>query len=257
MDDKFYFVGVGSKGVKIAKQLSKIYSTYKNEIFYKKGNSLQIHSLTNSKTVLPDVEDELVVLAGSVNDHYWQEARKALSERKPCLLLTMCIDLKGKTESSNMPTFANECLIFPEPLITKSSDIAQLVMQLMITHLPWYICKVGSLIGYDIADTKGVFAGRVTAIKKMTSNKKHYRQNFSKFLDENKSALSKSQGVLMSLWGEDKYLPIVTANEMMAEMEKQIILPDANLLFTYHVLPKDCHRFMAIIWMTLESDDSH
>ena len=60
----------------------------------------------------------------------------------------------------------------------------------------------------------------------------------------------------MSLWGEDKYLPIVTANEMMAEMEN-VIMPDANLLFTYHVLPKDCRHFMAIIWMTLESDGSH
>lgn len=254
MNNKIIFIGVGSVGDKTAIELSRIYESFGNDIFYgKHGKALQyfqIHSFTNLNKVCLDVEDKFIILAGSIGDPSWQEARKTLSEQKPYLLLTIGTGFKRKVNKDSLLTFNNECLVFPDPLLVVPVEIAQLVLQIFFMHMPWSICQMGSIIGYDLADTKQVFEGKVVKVRKMTSDKEYYRENFSKFLNENKKHLSGSQGILMSLWGKNKELSISTAMKLGNEMES-LIMSGAHRMITFHVLPKDRPDFMAIIFMAL------
>ena len=108
----------------------------------------------------------------------------------------------------------------------------------------------GSLIGYDLTDTKRIFAGKITKVRQMTSDKEHCRQNYSEFLTANKADLSRAQGILISLWGRNDVLSIPKANELMEEM-KRLVMPDAHHALTYHILPEEEPTFMATLFMAL------
>jgi hypothetical protein len=254
MNDEIYFIGAGNDGDETAVELSRIYESMANDIYYKADEQqlqyLQINSFRNYKKSMFDVENKFIILAGSIHNHYWQEARKKFSEQNPYLMLTIGIGFDKVIVSNTLLTFKNECLIFPDPFVVNPVDVAQLVLQIFLIHMPWNICQMGSLIGYDFADTKNVFAGKVIKIKQMTSCTEHYRQNFSKFLDENKKTLSKSQGILLSLWSQDKVLSISKANELMKEIESY----SDRKMFTFHLLPRGKPEFMTTMLIALRDE---
>ena len=102
-------------------------------------------------------------------------------------MLTIGIDYEQAIGHDAFQPFPNECLVFPAPSLFDPVEIAQLVLQIFFIHTPWNVSGRGSLIGYDLADTMQIFAGKVTKVRKMTSDKGHYRQNFSKSLGANKA----------------------------------------------------------------------
>jgi len=166
------------------------------------------------------------------------------------LMLTIGIDHEQSIGHDAFPPFSDECLVFPDPFLFEPVELSQLVLQIFFIHTPCFMIVRGSLIGYDLADTKQLFAGKVTKVRKMTSDKDHYRQNFSKFLGENKADLSQAQGILMSFWGRDDVLTIPKINELWEETER-LLMPDANRMFTLHILPKGEPAFMTTLFLTL------
>jgi len=254
MQEGVHFVGAGDFGNKVAVELSKIYEGLRDGLFYEEHdepqNHLHIHSFPFAEAPCFDGKDHSIILAGSVHNPCWQEARKMLYESAPYLMLAIGIDHEQAIGHDAFQPFPNECLVFPAPSLFDPVEIAQLVLQIFLIHTSWKVSGRGSLIGYDPADTMQIFAGKVTKIRKMTSDKEHYRQNFSKFLGENKADLSRAQGILMSFWGRDDVLTIPKVNELWEEM-KRLATPEADLAFTFHVLPGDGSDFMATLFFTL------
>jgi hypothetical protein len=250
-----YFIGVGNSGKKTAIELSRIYEEIREGLFIydehdKTHNHLQIHSYHCPETVCCDGEEYFIILAGSFNDSCLLDARKIVHDCHPYLMLTIGTNYQTGIDTETFQPFPDECLIVPDQSLFDPIAMAQLVLQIFLIHTPWAISNRGSLIGYDLADTKHVFAGKITKARKMMSDKEHYRQNFSKYLNENKADLSRSQSILMSLWGKGKVLSIPEANELGDEMD-HLARPDGQRMFTFHILPDDGPDFMAIVFVAL------
>lgn len=248
------FVGAGDFGIKVAIELSKIYEGLRDGLFYEEHdeppNHLHIHSFPFAEAPCFDGDYVFIILAGSVHDPCWKEARNTVHEKRPSFMLTIGIDHEQAIGHDAFQPFPDECLVLPDPSLFEPVELSQLVLQIFLTHTPWNMSGRGSLIGYDIADTKQLFTGKVTKVRKMTSDKEHYRQHFSKFLGENKPDLSRAQGILISFWGRDDVLTIPKVNELWEEM-KRLATPEADLAFTFHVLPGDGPDFMATLFLTL------
>jgi len=207
LQEGIHFVGAGAFGNKVAIELSSIYEGLRDGLFYEEHdepqNHLHIHSFPFAEAPCFDGDYVFIILAGSVHDPCWKEARKTLHESRPYFMLTLGIESQQAIDSETFPPFPDECLVFPDPPLFDPVKLAKLVLQIFLIHTSWKVSGRGSLIGYDLADTKQIFAGKVAKARKMTSNKEHYRQNFSKFLGENKADLSRAQGILISFWGRD------------------------------------------------------
>jgi hypothetical protein len=246
-----HFFGVGDDGNRAAAELYRMYDGMVAVLFDREHNDsqngLHIHSYPITETVCCDGADQFIILAGSVHEPCWQEARKTLRERRPFLMLTIGTGFRTGVTPNFSPPFNDECLVIPDPSNIDPVEVAQLALQIFFIHMPWNVCKMGSLIGYDFADTKQLFAGKVTKFRKMTSDKDHYRQDFSKFINENQEDLSRANGILMSFWGRDDVLSIPKVNELMEEM-KRFVMPEADLVFTFHMLPENGLDFMATLY---------
>ena len=251
------FVGIGDFGNKVASELSQIYEGLCDGRFDKEDGKydavqdhLLIHSFPSVETSAIDVTDDTIILAGSVHDPCWMEARKTLRESRPYLMISIGIDHERGICPDTFKPFPVECLVFPGPSLFDPVEVAQLALQIFFIHTPWNVSSRGSLIGYDLGDTKQLFGGKVTEVRKMTSDKEHCRQSFSKFLGENKADLSRAQGILMSFWGRDDVLSIPKANELWEETE-HLLMPEAHKAFTFHILPEDGPDFIATLFLTL------
>jgi len=257
MGKGIHFIGAGDFGCRVSRKLSEIYEDTRAELIHKSGNAspqhLGIHVFPFAETACLDGKDHFIILAGSVHDPCWMEARKALHESMPYLMVTIGIDHERGICPETFQPFPDECLVFPGPSLFDPFEVAQLVLQIFFIHTPWNMSSRGSLIGYDLADTKQIFAGKITKIRKMSSDKEHYRQNYSKFLTANKTDLSRAQGILMTFWGRDDVLSIPKANELWEEM-KRFVMPDAHQAFTFHILPEGETEFMATLFLNLKSD---
>jgi hypothetical protein len=249
-----HFVGTGDDGNRAAIALSKLYDALGDNLFYeeydKPENHLHIHSFPFTETTCFDWDYVFIILAGSVHDPCWMEARKTLHQSGPYLMMTIGIESQRGIDTGSLQPFPDECLVFPDPSFFDPVGVAQLALQIFFIHTPWNVSGRGSLIGYDLADTKQLFAGKVTNVGKMISNKEHYRQNFSKFLSENKADISRAKGILMSFWGRDAVLSIPKVNELWEETE-HLLMPDAHKAFTFHILPEDGPDFMTTLFLAL------
>ncbi|MBU4371781.1 MAG: hypothetical protein KKD68_07820 [Proteobacteria bacterium] len=254
MEEGVHFVGAGDDGNRTAIELSRIYESLGDDFFDEEYDDpqrhLRIHTFPFTEMACFDGGDHSIILAGSVDDPCWQEARKALHESRPYLMATIGIDHERGICPETFQPFPDECLVFPGPSPFDPVEVAQLALQIFFIHTPWNVNSRGSLIGYDLADTKQLFAGKVTKVGKMSSDQDHYRQNFSKFLSENKADLSRAQGILMSFWGRDDVLSIPKANELWEETE-HLLMPDAHKAFTFHILPEDGPDFMTTLFLAL------
>ena len=251
-----YFIGVGDFGNKVAIELSLIYNGLGDELFNEQHgesrNHLHIHSFPFAETAYLNGKDRFIILAGSVHDRHWQEARKTLHESKPYLMSTIGIDHGRGIDPDTFQPFPDEWVVFPDPSLSNPVEVSQLVLQIFFIHTPWNVSSRGSLISYDLADTKRIFGGKVTKVMNITSDKEHYRQNFSKFLTDNKAALSQAQGILLSLCGQDDVLSIPKANELWEEMKHFTMPEEAHQAFTYHILPENGPDFMATLFLALQ-----
>ncbi|MBU3927620.1 MAG: hypothetical protein KKB74_07420 [Bacteroidetes bacterium] len=254
MSEIICFVGAGDFGNKVAIELSEIYEGLRDGLFYEEHdepqNHLHIHSFPFAETPCFDGDYVFIILAGSVHDPCWKEARNTVHEKRPSFMLTIGIDHEQAIGHDAFQPFLDECLVLPDPSLFEPVELSQLVLQIFLIHTPWTVSGRGSLIGYDPADTMQIFARKATKVRKMTSDKEQYRQNFSKFLGENKADLSRTQGMLMSFWGRDDVLTIPKVNGLWEEM-KRLATPDANRMFTLHILPKGEPAFMATLFLTL------
>jgi hypothetical protein len=247
LQEGVHFVGVGDDGNRTAIELSRIYEGMRDGLFYEEHddpqNHLHIHSFPFAETPCFDGDFDFIILAGSVHDPCWKEARKTLHESRAFFMLTIGIDHEQAIVPDTFQPFPNECLVFPDPSLFDPVELAQLVLQVFFIHTPWKVSGRGSLVGYDPADTKNIFGGKVAKARKMTSDKEHYRQNFSKFLGENKADLSRAQGILISSWG----LSIPEVDELCTET-KRLLIPDVDFMLTVHDLEPD---IMATLFLTL------
>ncbi|MEI7637509.1 MAG: hypothetical protein WCJ37_09405 [Syntrophus sp. (in: bacteria)] len=252
------FVGVGDFGNRVTLELSIIKRELREEIYCENHEEhmdyLSIHSFPSTDTkhmAYLKENDHFIILAGSTLDPNWEEARKTLYESGPCFMLTIGIDVQREINTGAFQPFANECLVFPDPSLFDPVKIAQFVMQIIFIHEPWQsnLCTRGSLIGYDLGDTKELFAGKVTKSRKMVSDKESYRQDFSKFLIENKADLSRAQGILISFWDWDDVLSIPKVCELYEET-KRLAMPEADVAFTCHILPGGETAFMVTLFLT-------
>ena len=254
MGEEIHFIGAGDFGCRVSRKLSEIYEDTRAELIHKNGNAspqhLGIHTFPITETPCFGGNEPLIILAGSVHDPCWMEARKTLHESRPYLMISIGIDHERGICPDTFQPFPAECLVFPGPSLFDPVEVAQLALQIFFIHTPWNVSSRGSLIGYDLADTKQLFAGKVTKVGKMSSDKEHYRQNFSKFLGENKADLSRAPGILMTFWGRDDVLSIPKANELWEETE-HLLMPDAHNAFTFHILPEDGPDFMTTLFFAL------
>ena len=253
MDDCTLFVGAGDVGDKIANELLLLSESMEDNIFYEKdrriSHYLRIRSFPCKKANFREEKDCLFIIAGAICDPCWQKARETIHKNDPYFMLTIGAESRHEAHSDVPIPFKNECLFLTDPSLVKPVEIAQLVLQIFFIHMPWNICQMGSLIGYDLGDTNSIFAGKVIAVRKVTSAKECYRQDFLKFLNENRGRLSQSEGVLMSLWGQDKVLSLRQAIKLMEETQ-QLTMSDATVLFTQHILPNSWPDFMAILFIS-------
>ncbi|MFH0960463.1 MAG: hypothetical protein V1897_17365, partial [Pseudomonadota bacterium] len=178
MSGSIRFVGIGDFGNKVASELSKIYEGLCDSRFDKEDgkynavqDNLRIHSFPSTETADTDVAEYTIILAGSVHDHCWMEARKTLHESKPYLMVTIGIDHERGIDPDIFQPFLDEWLVFPAQFLFDPVDVAQLALQVFFIHTPWNMSSRGSLIGYDFADTKQIFGGKVTKVRKMASDK--------------------------------------------------------------------------------------
>jgi len=250
-----HFVGAGDDGNRTAIELSRIYEGLRDGLFNeghdKPKNHLHIHSFPFAETGCFDGDyDSIIILTGAVHDPCWKEARKTLNEERPYFMLTIGIDSQRGINTDSLQPFPNECLIFPDPSFFDPVEVAQLALKIFFIHTSWNVSARGSLIGYDPADTKAIFAGKVTQVRQMTSDKDHCRQNFSKFLSENRADLSRAQGILMAFWGRNDVLSVPKVNELWDETVR-LLMPDTHQLFTYHVLGEEEPAFMATLFLVL------
>lgn len=254
MGEEIHFIGAGDFGCRVSRKLTEIYEDTRAKLTHKSGNAspqhLGIHTFPITETPCLGGKELTIILAGSVHDPYWQEARKTLHESRPYLMVTIGIESQREIDTDSLQPFLNECLVFSAPSLFDPVEVAQLALQIFFIHTPWNVSGRGSLIGYDLADTKQLFAGKVTKVRKMTSDKEHYRQNYSECLIANKADLSRAQGILMSFWGRDAVLSIPKANELWEETE-HLLMPDAHKAFTYHILPEDGPDFMVTMFLAL------
>ena len=254
MGEGVHFVGAGDDGKRAAVELSMIYKSLTDDRFDQEHDDpqrhLHIHSYPWTETACFDGKDHFIILAGSVHDPCWMEARRTLHESRPYLMVTIGIDHERGIDPETFQPFPDECLAFPSPSLFDPIEVAQLALQIFFIHTPWNVSSRGSLIGYDLADTNQIFAGKVIKVGEMASDKEHYRQNFSKFLGENKADLSRAQGILMSFWGREDVLPIPKAYELWEETER-LLIPEVHKALTFHVLPEDGPDFMATLFMAL------
>lgn len=255
MQEGVHFVGAGDGGNRTAIELSRIYDGLRDGLFYEghdePQNHLHIHSFPFAETPSFNADCNFIILAGSVHDPCWEEARMTLYENRPYFMLTIGIDAKREINYSAFQPFGSECLVFPDPSLFDPIEIAELVMQIIFIHEPWQsnMCTIGSLIGYDLADTKELFSGKITKVLKVKSDKDQYRQNFSRFLSKNRVDLGRAISILISFWGRDDVLSIPKVNELWEEM-KRLTMPEADLAFTFHILPEGETAFMAILFLT-------
>ena len=254
MGEGVHFIGAGDFGNKVAIELSGIYEGLRDSLFYEEYDApqchLHIHSFPFAETASIDGDDDVIILAGSVHDPCWEEARKTLHKSRPYFMLTLGIESQRGIGHDTFPPFPDECLVFPEPPFFAPVELAKLVLQIFLIHAPNTVCRGASIMAYDIACTKHNFSGKVTKVRKMTSDKEHYRQNFSKFLIENKEDLSRAQCVLMSFWvlGDDLRIPQLHA---LWEETKSLLMPDPAELLTIHGQLEDGPDFMITLFMAL------
>ncbi|MFZ4440082.1 MAG: hypothetical protein ACOYOS_16770 [Syntrophales bacterium] len=246
-----HFVGAGDDGNRTAIELSRIYEGLRDGLFYEEHdepqNHLHIHSFPFAETgCFEGNYDSIIILAGAVHDPCWQEARETLNEGKPYFMLTIGIDSQRGIGTDSLQPFPDECLIFPDPSFFEPVEQAKLVLQIFFMHMPWSMSERASIAALDAADTKTLFAGKVTKVRKIALDKEHYRQNFSKYLSENNAEFSRIQGMLIILW-------ITSLHEFNALSEdiEQLLKPDVNSLYAVHALPEDEPDIMATLFYTL------
>ena len=251
MGEGIHFVGVGEPGNRVIMELHRIYEGMRDGLFSEEHdqpkNHLHIHSYPCTEMVFCDGEDIFIILAGSTHDPCLQDARNTLHERRPYFMLTIAMNDQAGTNTDAIQPFPDECLVFREQSIFDPVKIAQLVLQIFLIHTPWYISKRGSLVGYDLYDTKPMFTRKFIKVITMTSDKKHYRQYFSKFLEENRAELRWTKGILMSLWG---FSTISDVSDLCTETTG-LLMPDAIELLTYHDLPDDEPNIMVTLFIAL------
>lgn len=253
MDDCTIFVGAGNLGNKIANELSLLCKSLGDDIFDEQSRRfshyLRIFSFPCKKTSFNEWKDCLFIMAGSIHDPCWQEARDFIHESGADYMLTIGLESRHEAHSDVPIPFKNEIIFLTDPSLVKPVEIAQLVLQIFFIHMPWDFRQMGSLIGYDLGDTVSIFEGKVIALKTVTFAKECYRQDFLRFLNENRGRLGQSEGVLLSIWGQDKVLSLTQADKLMKETE-QLTMSDATVLFTLHFMPENWPDFMAILFMT-------
>ncbi|HPL67778.1 MAG TPA: hypothetical protein PLG94_14700 [Smithellaceae bacterium] len=248
MEEGKHFIGVGDTGHRAAKELCRIYEEMRGCLFESEQdrphNHLRIHSYPCAETACFDDKDHLVILVGSLIDPGLQDARTSFHESRPYFMLTVGIDHQTRVDADDIQPLPDECLIYPDTSLSVPVKLAQLVLQIFLIHTPWYISKRGALIGYDLYDTKQLFGGKVVKAISMTSDRAHYRQNFSMFLDKNRADIRRTKGILMSVWG----LSIMQANEILKEA-KLLLTAGADELFTCHNLPADEPNILVTLFL--------
>lgn len=251
MGPEIHFIGAGDFGCEVFRKLSGIYEGTRAELIDKNGNAspqqLGIHVFPFAETACLDGKDRFIIMAGSVHDRCWMEARNTLHESRPYLMATIGIEHGRGIDQDTFQPFPEECIVFPDPSLFDPVEAAQLILQIFFIHTPWNESSSGSLIGYDLADTKQLFAGKVVKVIKMTADKEHYKQNFSEFLAANMADLSRAQGILMSFWVLFEGVGLQQVHELYEEA-KCLLMPDINELLTIHTLHEDVPDLATIIF---------
>lgn len=251
MQEGTHFVGVGATGNRTAMELRRIYEGICDGLFYDEHdhpeNHLHIHSYPCDETFCCDGGNPFIILAGSVHDLGLRDARKSLHESRPYFFLTIGIDYQEGMDTDTYQPFPDECLVLPDPSLHDPVKLAQLVLQIFLIHTPWYISKRGSLIGYDLYDTKQMFAEKTAKVRTLTADKKHFRESFTRFLGKHKEDLRRTQGILISFSG----LPSIREVDELYTETTRLLKPDVGHLLTYQDSSEDEPESMATLFFTL------
>jgi len=249
MEEGNHFIGAGDTGCMVAAELCRIYKGMREGLFQaeqdRPHNHLHIHCYPCAAKVCFDDKDHLVILGGSLSEPDLRDARDAFRDKHPYLMSTVATDYRKVMNTGGYRALPDECLIFPDAVHCAPVKLAQLVLQIFLIHTPWYISTRGSLVGYDLADTKAIFAGKTAKVITMTSDKVHYKKHFLKLLNTHRSGLGQTQGVLASFWGLD----LRDMNNLRLKVSR--LLTDADVVFTLHDLPDDESHIKATLFYTL------
>ena len=232
-------------------ELCRIYEGICDGLFYEEydqpQNNLHVHSYPCNEAVCFDEGNLFIILAGLVHDPYWRDARKSLHESKPYFMLTISIDHQTGMDADDIQPLPDECLVVPDQSLSNPVALAQLVLQIFLIHTPWYISKRGSLIGYDLYDTKQMFAGKTAKVIILTTDQKHFRKSFTRFLGKHKEDVRRTRGILMSFSG----LPSIREVDELCTETTRLLKPDVGHLLTYQDSSEDEPESMATLFFTL------
>jgi len=254
---QIYFIGAGTFGNAVTMELSRIYEEIREGLFYEEydtpENHLHIHPYTCSETC--DEELDLVILAGSCNDLDLQKAREEFYERKPFLMLTIVIDYQTGINKETFQPFFDEGIIVFDQSLCDPVAMAKLVLQIFFVNTLDVQCKRGTRVGYDLADTKNLFAGHTAEAITLIMDEENRRQNYTNFLAKHSEDIKRTKGILMTFWGmslreinelstetTELLMPIANTGKKMDELSTEtlaFLLSDIYTALTWHYIPND------------------
>jgi hypothetical protein len=254
---QIHFIGAGTFGNAVAVELSRIYEAIREGLFYEEYNTpekhLHIHSYPSSETC--DEELDLVILAGSLSDLALKKARKEFYERKPFLMLTILAEYQTGMDKDTLQPFLDEGIIVFDHSLCDPVAMAKLVLQIFFVNTLDVHSKRGTIVGYDLVDTKNLFAGHTAEVITLMMNKKNRRQNYTNFLAKHSEDIKWTKGILMTFWGmslkeinelstetTELLSPITNTGKKMNELSTEtlaFLLSDIYTALTWHYIPDD------------------
>lgn len=253
-----HFVGAGGYGRKVIVVLRHLQQEMK--AFSPGGEDneddkhFRIYFSENREAGGRKAEDRITILAGKTDDPCWEDARKTWNLRPGFLLMTIGSQPRRKEYASPLTPAPGECMFLPAPAQDNPRGIARLAVELYCIHTSWRLNPMGSLIGYDPADTKAMFAGCLVQVRQMSANRKYAERVFTRFLRRHQREIGGVQALLLSLWGRDDF-PSVAQAQALAGGLKQLARPDAAGMMTLHILPEGDRDFRVTLFMASNKTD--
>jgi hypothetical protein len=192
------FIGIGSLGSDLAKQIKRIYNIQIEMLsIYSSGEPAADRSFLTDNLNL-NIKDklwDLVILAGSIEDPSFISAREIVLSYNPDFLWTIAQTPKGNLIQGDSFVPASTETI---SIIKHADGSFDKIYQLIIVI--YYACyQVNSIMGFDMADFKSQFSGRFTSIVCFRSNANHHEVEFSRFIDQNKKLFLNATNIHVGL----------------------------------------------------------
>lgn len=243
-------IGVGSLGSALSKQLKHTYqipietlSTHSSD----KPETCLSFSTKNFNLNLKDKLWNLVILVVSSEDPSFSSTREIVLSYNPDFLWTIVQTPKGNPmqDDSLIPT-TKETISIINNIDSFLDDICQLIT---VIYSACY--QVNSIIGFDMADLKGMFAGRLTSLLCFRSKDDHRQEALLRFIDHNKKFLLNTDTIHLGLiYKEETSFTLQEVNDYTSKVQS-FCLKESCFCTSLNVASELGYSLCATLIMTL------